>query len=110
MNHEEIRHHDTRGNGYCGWCDPPRAPSRFNDFADGARDPARLQDHPGTAANAVDQALRFHGTTYEADQIKPGTTRRVTWTIPRKGTYKLACHIDHHYQMGMKTLITAATP
>jgi uncharacterized cupredoxin-like copper-binding protein len=62
------------------------------------------------AANAVDQALRFHGTTYEADQIKPGTTRRVTWTIPRKGTYKLACHIDHHYQMGMKTLITAATP
>jgi uncharacterized cupredoxin-like copper-binding protein len=59
------------------------------------------------SANAIDKAIRFHGKTYEADKIKPGTTRRVTWTIPRIGTYKLACHIDHHYQMGMKTLITA---
>jgi uncharacterized cupredoxin-like copper-binding protein len=59
-------------------------------------------------ASAIDKALRYHGRAYEASQIKPGTTRRVTWTIPRKGTYKLACHLDHHYQMGMKTLITAA--
>lgn len=59
------------------------------------------------SANAFDKAVRYHGTTYEADKIKPGTTRRVTWTIPQKGTYKLACHIDHHYQMGMKTWITA---
>ena len=36
--------------------------------------------------------------------------RRVTWTIPQKGNYKLAGHIDHHYQMGMKTLVTAANP
>ena len=36
--------------------------------------------------------------------------RRVTWTIPQRGIYKLACHIDHHYQMGMKTLVTAANP
>lgn len=59
-------------------------------------------------ANAVDKALRYHGSTYEAADIKPGTTRRVTWTIPQQGTYKLACHLDHHYQMGMKTWITAA--
>ncbi|HEX6507842.1 MAG TPA: cupredoxin domain-containing protein [Chloroflexota bacterium] len=62
------------------------------------------------AANAFDKALRYRGTTYEAANIKPGTTRTVTWTIPNKGTYKLACHIDHHYQMGMKTLITAVSP
>jgi uncharacterized cupredoxin-like copper-binding protein len=61
-------------------------------------------------ANAVDKALRYHGRTYEAADIKPGATRRVTWTVPRKGTYKLACHLDHHYQMGMKTFITAAYP
>jgi uncharacterized cupredoxin-like copper-binding protein len=59
-------------------------------------------------ANAFDEAIRYRGTTFEADEIKPGTTRTVTWTIPRTGTYKLACHIDHHYQMGMKTLIRAA--
>jgi uncharacterized cupredoxin-like copper-binding protein len=58
-------------------------------------------------ANAFNEAIRYRGTTYEADEIKPGTTRSVTWTIPQKGTYKLACHIDHHYQMGMKTLVTA---
>jgi uncharacterized cupredoxin-like copper-binding protein len=62
------------------------------------------------AATAVDQALRYHGTTYEAHQIKPGTTRRITWTIPQNGTYKLACHLDHHYQMGMKIMLTAANP
>ena len=58
-------------------------------------------------ANAFDQAIRFHGASYEADDIKPGTTRQVTWTIPQTGTYKLACHIDHHYQKGMRKLITA---
>ena len=62
------------------------------------------------AANAVDKALRFNGTTYEADEIKPGTTRKVTWTLPGPGRYKLACHIDHHYQMGMKALFTASNP
>jgi uncharacterized cupredoxin-like copper-binding protein len=60
------------------------------------------------AATAFDQAIRYHSTTYEADEIKPGTTRKVTWIIPQKGSYKLACHIDHHYQMGMKTLVTVA--
>ena len=60
-------------------------------------------------ATAVDRAIRYHGTTYEADEIKPGATRTVTWTIPQPGAYKLACHIDHHYQKGMKTLITAVT-
>lgn len=55
------------------------------------------------------RASRKSVKEYEAYEIKPGTTRRVTWTTPRKRTYKLACHIDHHYQMGMKTFVTAAT-
>lgn len=58
-------------------------------------------------AMAYDRAIRFDGKRYEADDIKPGTTRTVTWTIPRSGSYKFACHIDHHYQKGMRTLVTA---
>lgn len=58
-------------------------------------------------AHAFDKALRFAGSTDEADEINPGTTRTVTWVIPRQGTYKLACHIDHHYQKGMRTYVTA---
>jgi uncharacterized cupredoxin-like copper-binding protein len=58
-------------------------------------------------ATAFDRAIRFDGKTYEADEIKPGATRVVTWTIPRAGGYKFACHLDHHYQKGMRTLVTA---
>lgn len=57
-------------------------------------------------AGAVDRALKFRSTEYEADDIAPGTTRVVTWTIPHAGTYQLACHMPGHYQMGMKTLFT----
>lgn len=60
-------------------------------------------------AIAFDRAIHFRGKTYETDEIKPGTTRRVTWVIPRQGMYKLACHIDHHYQKGMRTLVTAGS-
>ena len=59
------------------------------------------------SANAFDRAIQFGGKTYEADEIKPGATRTVTWTIPRTGSYKFACHIDHHYQKGMRTYVTA---
>ena len=58
-------------------------------------------------AAAVDKALRYRGTTYEADGIRPGTTRTVIWTIPRSGTFKFACHIGHHFQLGMRTLVRA---
>ena len=55
----------------------------------------------------VDRAIRYRGRTYEADDIKPGATRTVTWTIPAAGMYQLACHRSHHYQRGMKTLVRA---
>lgn len=57
-------------------------------------------------AGAVDRALEVRGKEYEADDIAPGTTRTVTWTIPHTGKYQLACHMPGHYQMGMKTLFT----
>jgi uncharacterized cupredoxin-like copper-binding protein len=57
-------------------------------------------------AGADDKALEVRGREYEADEIAPGTTRTVTWTIPHAGRYQLACHMPGHYQMGMKTLFT----
>lgn len=59
-------------------------------------------------AGADDDALEVRGKEYEADHIGPGTTRTVTWTIPRAGTYQLACHMPGHFQMGMKTRFTVA--
>ena len=57
-------------------------------------------------AGAVDKALEVRGKEYEADDIAPGTSRTVTWTVPRAGSYQLACHMPGHFQMGMKTLFT----
>jgi uncharacterized cupredoxin-like copper-binding protein len=58
-------------------------------------------------AGADDKALEVRGKEYEADDIAPGTTRVVTWTIPQAGKYQLACHMPGHFEMGMKTLFTA---
>jgi uncharacterized cupredoxin-like copper-binding protein len=52
---------------------------------------------------ADDKALSVRGKKYEADDIAPGTTRTVTWTVPQAGKYQLACHMPGHFQMGMKT-------
>lgn len=57
-------------------------------------------------AGADDKALEVRGREYEADDIAPGTTRTVTWTVPRAGRYQLACHMPGHFEMGMKTIVT----
>src|SRR5262245_14664024 len=51
----------------------------------------------------VDEPLEFNGTAQEAEDIEPGTTRTVEWTIPEAGQYQLACHVEGHYESGMKT-------
>jgi len=58
-------------------------------------------------AGSDDRALTVNGTRYEADDIAPGATRTVTWTVPRSGKYQLACHMPGHFEMGMKTSFTA---
>ena len=57
-------------------------------------------------AGADDKALKIRGRAYEADDIAPGATRTVTWTLPQAGTYQLACHMPGHFEMGMKTAFT----
>jgi LPXTG-motif cell wall-anchored protein len=61
----------------------------------------------------VDAPLEFNGAGQEAEDIEPGTTRTVEWTIPEAGKYQLACHVEGHYEAGMKTVFTteiAAAP
>jgi LPXTG-motif cell wall-anchored protein len=61
----------------------------------------------------TDEPLEFNGTGQEAEDIEPGTTRTVEWTIPEAGKYQLACHVEGHYEAGMKTAFSteiAAAP
>ena len=54
----------------------------------------------------ADEPLEFNGQAQEAEDIEPGTTRTVEWTIPEAGKYQLACHVEGHYEAGMKTAFT----
>jgi LPXTG-motif cell wall-anchored protein len=56
---------------------------------------------------AADAPVEFNGQGQEAEDIEPGTTRTVEWTIPEAGKYQLACHIEGHYEAGMTTSFTA---
>ena len=57
-------------------------------------------------AGAVDEPIAFAGHEQEAEDIAPGTTRTVEWTIPEAGKYQLACHVPGHFEAGMKGRIT----
>jgi LPXTG-motif cell wall-anchored protein len=57
---------------------------------------------------AVDEPLEFNGAAQEAEDIEPGTTRTVEWTIPDAGKYQLACHVPGHFEAGMKTAFSTA--
>lgn len=81
---------------------PVRTPIRFVITNRGKAEHEAVLGHAG----AVDEALEVQGREYEADDIAPGSTRTVTWMVPRAGTYQLACHMPGHFQMGMKTLFS----
>jgi LPXTG-motif cell wall-anchored protein len=59
-------------------------------------------------AGVVDEPLAFNGAEQEAEDIEPGTTRTVEWTIPEAGQYQLACHVEGHYEAGMTTAFATA--
>lgn len=61
-------------------------------------------------AGAVDEPIAFAGHEQEAEDIGPGATRTVEWTLPEAGRYQLACHIPGHFEAGMKTAFTAVAP
>ena len=62
------------------------------------------------AADAVNVAMEMNGKGAEAENIGPGKTGTLEWTLDKPGTYRLACHINalsvDHFKTGMSTLIT----
>jgi uncharacterized cupredoxin-like copper-binding protein len=50
------------------------------------------------------------GTDFESEveSIHPGSTISVTWRLPGKGRYQLACHVPGHFERGMVSKFTAA--
>ena len=58
-------------------------------------------------AGDVDKALEVNGEAYEAQDIAPGETRTVEWTVSQAGKYQFACHVPGHFEKGMKAEFTA---
>ena len=63
-------------------------------------------------AGADDKAYDLagvNGTTFESEveSIHPGSTISVTWRLPGRGRYQLACHVPGHFERGMVSQLTA---
>ena len=42
----------------------------------------------------------------EIEDIAPGKTVTLEWTFAEPGSYQVACHIEGHFEAGMKTTFT----
>jgi uncharacterized cupredoxin-like copper-binding protein len=61
-------------------------------------------------AGENDEPLEIDAKEAEAEDITPGETRVVTWTITEPGKYQLACHVPGHYEGGMVATFTVSKP
>ena len=52
--------------------------------------------------DAMDAALEKDGEAAELEDIDPGSGKTLTWTFDEPGKYKLDCHIEGHYEAGMR--------
>jgi uncharacterized cupredoxin-like copper-binding protein len=52
---------------------------------------------------AVDDPLESNNTPSEAEDIQPGQTVTLEWTIDTPGQYQLSCHLPGHFENGMTT-------
>jgi uncharacterized cupredoxin-like copper-binding protein len=62
-------------------------------------------------AGSDDKAINLVGVggqkfESEVESIHPGATLAVTWQLPGKGAYQLACHVPGHFQRGMVTRLS----
>lgn len=47
--------------------------------------------------------LEIEGYDLEAEDIQPGETRTLSFRATRAGMVELVCHLDGHYEQGMRT-------
>ncbi|HSB02873.1 MAG TPA: cupredoxin domain-containing protein [Anaerolineales bacterium] len=65
-------------------------------------------------ANVNDQPFESGGKESEAEDIEPGASATLEWTIDQPGDYQLGCHVNEnnedHYALGMVTTFTVTKP
>ena len=60
-----------------------------------------------------DKPFEANGKESEVEDIGPGKSATLEWTIDKPGQYQLACHItepEDHYAAGMVTTFTVTAP
>jgi len=62
------------------------------------------------AAGDNDKPFEAGGKESEAEDIEPGKSATLEWTIDTPGQYQLACHVEGHYENGMVTTFTVTAP
>ncbi len=65
-------------------------------------------------AGTNDKPLEAGGKESEAEDIEPGATATLEWTIDQPGEYQLGCHINEnnedHFALGMVTTFSVTKP
>ncbi len=65
-------------------------------------------------AGINDIPFEVDGKASEAEDIEPGASATLEWTIDKAGDYQLACHIsennEDHYASGMVATFTVTAP
>lgn len=65
-------------------------------------------------ADSNDQPFEAGGKESEAEDIEPGASATLEWTIDQPGDYQLGCHINEnnedHFALGMVTKFTVTKP
>lgn len=67
-------------------------------------------------SGAEDQPFELNGEASEAEEIQPGETRTLEWTLDQPGEYQLGCYItdegetEDHAAKGMVTQFTVTQP
>jgi uncharacterized cupredoxin-like copper-binding protein len=53
-----------------------------------------------------DAPLEANGVESEAEDIEPGQTVTLEWTVTEPGEYQLACYVEGHFEAGMVAAFT----
>ena len=61
-------------------------------------------------AGVKDQPFETNGKKSEAEDIQPGQTAILEWTIDKAGEYQLTCYTPGHFEQGMTTTFTVTAP
>ena len=87
---------------------PANRPVRFQIENTGKVEHEMVLEPDGSSDEPFEMA-GVGGTTFESEveAIHPGATISVTWKLPGKGAYQLACHVEGHFERGMKASFTA---